>query len=817
MTSTYPGVLDNWATDKTNSTFTIDDHPQHHNDLADAINKIQAELGPSPSGTFLTLGDRISALSAPGVFDVQDPTFGGISDTDSLHNNSVVQAVVNAAAAAGGGVVFFSPRPNGYRLRPRATQAVSIPSGVTIRGSRWAGRIVVTLEDTGHTLVNGAQTLDETAAGTLIVDSTAGFEDSGQLFMRETSPISGTYTAKTATAFLGVTLGASTTTDVDQTLPQAIITVDATTGFPPLGGVIKVAGQTVNYTGLTQTSFTGCTGGTGAIPAGSTVECTTAYLEDNTGVGQSTQLFQNSTPSGGNSDITIEDLHIEGVGNAITSTIFADLAMKAIRIYTTTSNTTGPSGYCDRIVLRRNQLVGWCGPQFHLFNLRDSQVVDNIFIDGRRGAIVGGHGSQRVMISRNTIRNNIDDCINWAARTGGTGAGHVFPTYTLIANNFCEEEDPFFMPGLPTVFGNLCIRTHGGQYMNIIGNICHRSATGSSRSAAIHLNNDADIYPMWINVVGNTVIDSNSNGIMIDIGSGTTGGTCRGIKIVENIIKGSVYHGVSVYVWNSTCTLADSEISRNTIIDCGSTENYRGIAISGVAGCTVAGVLVENNQIIAPGGSAIAFTAGPLFLSTRVGRNFIRNPHRVGPSVGSDPLPANGGSNGIDGITLQASCTGVDVVQNTIVNEKDLTIVRDAISAISGVTLTNVRFMHNRARAAEFRLKVLAISGATQVNVRVRDNFFEQGVPSVASAATLNLNGDGLDGESLYTVSGSVGITDIAAGSHPRLITLHFTGSLTVTDGNHLKLAGNFVVTTGATLTLYWDGTDAWETGRAQT
>jgi hypothetical protein len=48
------------------------------------------------------------------------------------------------------------------------------------------------------------------------------------------------------------------------TLPQATITVDSTTGFAT-AGKIKVGGSIVTYTGKTGTTFTGASGGTGAI------------------------------------------------------------------------------------------------------------------------------------------------------------------------------------------------------------------------------------------------------------------------------------------------------------------------------------------------------------------------------------------------------------------------------------------------------------------------------------------------------------------------------------------------------------------------
>lgn len=62
MPSVYPGGLDSWPTDKTNATLTVDDHAPIHNDLADAINKIEAELGIEPSGTAATVKARLDAI-----------------------------------------------------------------------------------------------------------------------------------------------------------------------------------------------------------------------------------------------------------------------------------------------------------------------------------------------------------------------------------------------------------------------------------------------------------------------------------------------------------------------------------------------------------------------------------------------------------------------------------------------------------------------------------------------------------------------------------------------------------------------------------
>lgn len=74
MASAYPGALDALATTKSDDTdsksgadlgvsTTTGDHAQHHNDLADAINKVEAELGVSPKGNSATVRARLEESS----------------------------------------------------------------------------------------------------------------------------------------------------------------------------------------------------------------------------------------------------------------------------------------------------------------------------------------------------------------------------------------------------------------------------------------------------------------------------------------------------------------------------------------------------------------------------------------------------------------------------------------------------------------------------------------------------------------------------------------------------------------------------------
>jgi len=102
--STYPGTLDAFATNKQDDTdatsgsdlglsTTVGDHATHHNNLADAINKIEAELGVNPRGTFADVVTRLNArttvrktadqsFTTQTLANVTDLSFSVLANTD---------------------------------------------------------------------------------------------------------------------------------------------------------------------------------------------------------------------------------------------------------------------------------------------------------------------------------------------------------------------------------------------------------------------------------------------------------------------------------------------------------------------------------------------------------------------------------------------------------------------------------------------------------------------------------------------------------------------------------------------------------------
>lgn len=80
--SGYPGALDTFATNKADGSSTPTDHPTHHNDLADAVNKIEAELGITPSGAFATVVARLN-FSGALIYNAANITNQFVNNTRS--------------------------------------------------------------------------------------------------------------------------------------------------------------------------------------------------------------------------------------------------------------------------------------------------------------------------------------------------------------------------------------------------------------------------------------------------------------------------------------------------------------------------------------------------------------------------------------------------------------------------------------------------------------------------------------------------------------------------------------------------------------
>ena len=97
MASNYPGSLDSFDTiasdKKTSDSVGGRTHRQMHNDLGDAIESVQTELGTNPSGSDATVAARLSAIEAGTNLATGAVTSAKIAD------GTIVNDDINASAA----------------------------------------------------------------------------------------------------------------------------------------------------------------------------------------------------------------------------------------------------------------------------------------------------------------------------------------------------------------------------------------------------------------------------------------------------------------------------------------------------------------------------------------------------------------------------------------------------------------------------------------------------------------------------------------------------------------------------------------------
>jgi len=147
----------------------------------------------------------------------------------------------------------------------------------------------ITLASSGNTIItvisNGA-TLPQNIIN---VVSTTNFPTSGSIFVTTSAGVQTvTYTGKSASTFTGCTGGTGimstggSVINILATLPQAIINVGSTEGFPTSGSVsiITNAGvQLITYTGITGTTLTGASGGSSIMSIGNTITSVRYYTK----------------------------------------------------------------------------------------------------------------------------------------------------------------------------------------------------------------------------------------------------------------------------------------------------------------------------------------------------------------------------------------------------------------------------------------------------------------------------------------------------------------------------------------------------------
>jgi hypothetical protein len=166
MASQYPGALDTLSTSHSDGTNEII-HAADIDDLADAVNKIEAELGVLPKGTFVDVATRLSSgetlttvlgngNDAGGLLisNLADP----ISSTDAATKEYVDNAVFNTAVASATYTLVLADSGCVVSLTSTSATTVTIPPFVSVP---FAGGVTIMLRQF-------------TATGTVTVAAGAG-------------------------------------------------------------------------------------------------------------------------------------------------------------------------------------------------------------------------------------------------------------------------------------------------------------------------------------------------------------------------------------------------------------------------------------------------------------------------------------------------------------------------------------------------------------------------------------------------------------------------------------------------------------------
>jgi hypothetical protein len=193
-------------------------------------------------------------------------------------------------------------------------------------------------------------------------------------------------------------------------------------------------------------------------------------------------------------------------------------------------------------------------------------------------------------------------------------------------------------------------------------------------------------------------------------------------------------------------------------------------------------IVVTNTQGTAEGAIALASTAGGVDIDAAATKNV---------DVSGGQVLISSKDNVASAIALTTNVGASETILITNTQGTDAAAIN--LTATAGGITTAV--------AAG---KAITLNGTT--NFKVGSN--------IASPAGGELDlGDG----TYFYITGTNNITSIAAADSTagRLVILRFADVLTFTDGNNLKLAGNFATSADDTITLMCDGTNWYETGRS--
>lgn len=293
-------------------------------------------------------------------------------------------------------------------------------------------------------------------------------------------------------------------------------------------------------------------------------------------------------------------------------------------------------------------------------------------------------------------------------------------------------------------------------------------------------------------------------------------------SVVQYAIVGQT--GTEWEVGNGTFTASGTTLARTTVLassNSGSAVNFSAgtkdvfatvtaahllAAVLGPASATDNAVVVFDSttgKLVKVSVLTVAPTSGALSTgdgtSSAPAYGFTSDPNTGVYLAGADTLSLTAG--GVDAIY---------VLSNAISSNVDIRTYGDLRVGVSkGLFWSDVNNPNN-SKNSGLDQAAAGVLKVTDGGAGIRA--LQGGGAAVASASALPVPTG-----RVFHVTGTTNITSITSTNLQAgvVITMIFDGVLTVTDGGNLKLAGNFVTAADSTLSLVYDGTNWYETGRS--
>lgn len=344
------------------------------------------------------------------------------------------------------------------------------------------------------------------------------------------------------------------------------------------------------------------------------------------------------------------------------------------------------------------------------------------------------------------------------------------------------------------------------------------------------------------NIPADSVITTNAYGIIITEGN-VADTACQRIQVKNNTVKRvPTWDGINMHGGD------DIEIIGNIIRDCRRGVNI-GIFDDASDYKAPKRPKVENNNIFVSHGADEIITLANTVAGVLVAGATTATANRISmPSIQNNTIRGytrgiaggyfddaiisnNNCSDYLHGIDLSNSCANLDISNNRLNSGSQVstcsgirfetagdvwtgvcqnnTIIGDdyGIAVLETGIDVDVHFLNNKI---DITSQFYHIDGLSNFTGRI---VVTGGYTSAASATELYLG----QSDDVITITGTTAITSIAATSTiaGRTVKLIFANVLTFTDGNNLKLAGNFVTTADDTITLTCDGANWHEVCRS--